>query len=88
MTESYGVLIGELQRIAFLNRQTTLTRNNLLTRQRVGYIRAHDHLGEGGGLGVGSDPSPAISRTNGLIEPSEATFESSPQALPKAHLRF
>ena len=38
--------------------------------------------------GLGSDPPPAISRTNGRIEPREALFESSPRDLPRAYLRL
>ena len=41
----------------------------------------------GGETGVGSDPH-AISRTNDLIEPREAAFESSLRDLSKAYLRF
>ena len=52
-----------------------------LTRHRLGYFRTHDCLGVG-------DPPPAISRTNGRIEPREAVLESSPRYLLKACLRF
>ena len=47
-----------------------------LTRHRLDYFRTHDRLG-------GSDPTPppAISRTNGRIEPREAAFESSLRVL-------
>ena len=46
-----------------------------LTWHRLGYFRAHDRL-KGGGGQIRS--SPAVSRTNGRIEPWEAAFESSP----------
>ena len=53
-----------------------------LTRHRQGYFRTHDRL-----WGSDSTPPPAISRTNGRIEPHEAALERS-QDIPNAYLKL
>ena len=49
-----------------------------LTRHCLGYYRTHNRLGGGEESDPTPPPSPAISRTDGRIEPREEAFESCP----------
>ena len=56
-----------------------------LSWHHLGYFCTHDRLGAGR---IRPPPHPALSRTNGRIEPREVALESSLRDLPKSYLRF